>query len=320
MAYLDSPQRFSSRSSISSDTFSRAEGRRSFLDNSFDATQRPSPGLAPYVDGRRNSSFVHPNLTSNNVFYDFEYAYKGNIPDPKVYRTTQDDRKSVKSGSLSARYSTTSYEDVYQPKTERQRRDLPVLNEEETEVECSVKSGTSHGIFCPDCINKHLRSRKVDPTPAIKQQERDTNEEWHAREEKRDIYNYDKERAQRVIRAKQAQEEYNYKTLAYFKQMNEKRLSKEQGGQVIHSIFDKQEERTRQMKEMERTLRSYNYEKMNTSRREDNTEGLNGSLLIGEGYSNKYLPHPETVRAHLKKQVSDNLTNKMKQKDVKKIL
>ena len=52
------------------------------------------PYSSPYVAGKKNNTFVNPNLVSSNVFYDHSYGYKGDLPNDRLLSPVRNDRYS----------------------------------------------------------------------------------------------------------------------------------------------------------------------------------------------------------------------------------
>jgi len=48
--------------------------------------------LSPYIGPKRNSKFVHPNITSHEAFYEFDYGYKNDLPNPRLLSPVKNDR------------------------------------------------------------------------------------------------------------------------------------------------------------------------------------------------------------------------------------
>jgi len=49
---------------------------------------------APYEKGRKNEAFVNPSLVSSDVFYDYNYGYKNDLPNPRLLTPVRNDKFS----------------------------------------------------------------------------------------------------------------------------------------------------------------------------------------------------------------------------------
>ena len=316
---------------------------------------------SPFLGGKKNSSFVHPNLRSSNVFYDYDYSYKNDLPNSRLLSSVKNDKYSTPSRDeriqnrstydttpekaerrgtpfYSAQKSSNTESDdgdrqqgnnqsslvrnqrgsvpnlrLDTPSYRRDNRDqdaLSVVSEEPT-MKSARNARTNGGAekFCLHCVNASLADKQKCRTENDRAKDTQHMKEWVAHENKKAAYNYDKERQERVIGKKEKQESKIHAALYDYQRVYGKEEPVIEGGVVMDALFDKYEERLRQNSAREKTLRSYNFEKMVDSEakkevdRLDRLTSTHNSLQVGEVHINKYLPPPGTVIRELEQQI-----------------
>ena len=288
---------------------------------------------SPFHEGKRNSSFVHPNLRSSNIFYDYDYSYKNDLPNPRLLTSVKNDKFSTPSRDERIQTRST-YEAASDEKAERrgtafyssQRPSVTEPNDEDR-YQRNIQSARGKANdgpekFCHGCVNSTLAEKQKCRKDNEKARDTEHMKEWVTAEKKKAAYNYDKERQERVIGKKEKQESKNHAALYEYQRIYGKEEPVIEGGVVIDALFDKHDERERQNSAIEKNLRGYNFEKMVDTQvkkevdRLDRLTSPHNSLQVEGIYVNKYLPPSSSVVRELEQQMESNADRKAREKQV----
>jgi len=196
------------------------------------------------------------------------------------------------------------------------------MRDDRSEASTVISTLSSAGYVCPKCLNRHMADQKHS---------RCTADRFVARESERRLATVNRQyldeaeekkkeaRARRVEDSRLLQQQLQR---AYLEKRDKRRWPEQERVTTFDGIFNRQEEHNQLQKALGESFRvnlrdqiKYTEQEKEKEKR-SNLKPYNTSLLVGEGYNNKFLESQQTVKATLKDQVEEKMYNRLREEEV----
>jgi len=294
-------------SNVKNDRFSVERKPRNSLNQSaiFPSYQdeQPRRAMTPALDRRRPSEIDTDDILSTSSMRDYEENNRG----------TRTPVPGIRGLSLGG---GNDAERVVRPERSAREGPLPVVSEE------TEKIGKGGDKYCYECINASLAEKKRCQREHEKRKDKEMLEYVIASENKRGGMNQEREKMRNIIANKEAKEEKNQKTLERYREMYGRPVGPTDGGVLIHSFYERHDQKARERRAIEDDLKNTNLSLMAIHRDRRDFERLdrltsefNSLQISGNGYSNKRLESRGEVTRFLEDQIQEKQMRKALEKD-----
>lgn len=283
---------------------------------------------SPYVDGKKNAQYVHPSLTSNQVFYqsddhknkpaDYKRPSTSANQESNRYATeeryqTQDVRPvtSNQNARVDSRRNDDRNEEVDRYGSRAGARNEHHYYDRDDRSETSTLSST--GYLCPNCLNRHIHEDQRDL--CRRQRDEDIDRERRLNDRNTRLTQEEQEQDQfyrnaRMNESKGLKEKLDQD---YYSRLENRRSPKKEPGSAFDNIFQGQNDLIEKNRAKNQDFRSSLQDQIRQSswkksqQKEANLSPYETSLQIGEGYHNKYV---EGASGNIKRTLKDQVEEK----------
>jgi len=198
------------------------------------------------------------------------------------------------------------------------------MRDDRSEASTVISTLSSTGYVCPKCYNKHLAGSRNAMCSAMREQDRHHENkitDMHMKYLEEQEAQKRQEKAKRIQNTKEMQKKID---ADYEARREQRRSPPKEKDTSFKNLFDRQEEMRQKQQMLKQAFGTHIKEQIKRNEngkekeKQANSQIYDTSLKVGNGYHNKYLDDPASVKRTLQNQVEEKLIKQNREKQLDK--